>query len=116
MKFAATLTGFTLLASASGFRVAPPTRLPSRPKTSLNENFGLNLPNLNDTDEITPDLLLGEAKYKQWVGEIEDNSFLNRQYNVLERVREVCFVCCVLCVCVCADVAEDFVIPPLTIL
>ena len=89
MKFFATLTFASLLSSATAFRLAPPTRLPSRPKTSLNENFGLQLPNLNDTDEITPDLLLGEAKYKQWVGEIEDNSFLNRQYNVLERVREV---------------------------
>lgn len=88
MKYAATLTIASLL-RADAFRLAPPTRLPNRPRTSLSENFGLNLPNLNDTDEITPDLLLGEAKYKQWVGEIEDNSFLNRQYNILERVREV---------------------------
>jgi len=35
--------------------------------------------------------LLGEAKYKQWVGEVvnPDNSFVNRQYDVLGRVREL---------------------------
>ncbi|GMH81308.1 hypothetical protein TL16_g08887, partial [Triparma laevis f. inornata] len=71
----------------------PPTAFtatkPPSTSTRLNENFGLYLPNLNDTDDITPDLLKGEANYKQWVGSIEDDSFLNRQYDVLARIREL---------------------------
>jgi len=35
------------------------------------------------------DNISGEAKYKQWVGSVQDNSFLNRQYNLLGRVREL---------------------------
>jgi len=31
----------------------------------------------------------GEANYKQWIGTVQDNSFLNRQYNLLRRVREL---------------------------
>ena len=29
--------------------------------------------------ENTPDVILGEANYKQWVSTVNDNSFLNRQ-------------------------------------
>ncbi|GMH88999.1 hypothetical protein TrST_g1680 [Triparma strigata] len=83
MKFLLLLS--LLVSSASSFRLSPRPSL----STKLHEGFGLNIPNVNDAEEITPDLLLGEANYKQWVGSIEDNSFLNRQYDVLGRVREL---------------------------
>lgn len=53
---------------------------------SVRENFGFSF--AEDSADVT-NQLLGEANYKQWVGEIQDNSFLNRQYNLLGRVREL---------------------------
>jgi len=53
----------------------------------LRENFGFDF--AESQVENTPAVILGEANYKQWVGTIQDNSFLNRQYNVLRRVREL---------------------------
>lgn len=53
---------------------------------SVRENFGFSF--AEDAGDVT-DQLLGEANYKQWVSEVQDNSFLNRQYNVLGRVREL---------------------------
>jgi len=53
---------------------------------SVRENFGFSF--AEDSADIT-DQLLGEANYKQWVGTIQDKSFLNRQYNLLRRVREL---------------------------
>jgi hypothetical protein len=53
----------------------------------LYENFGLDLG--VDSYSSTPPQLLGEANYKQFVTRIADNSFLNRQYNVVRRVREL---------------------------
>ncbi len=53
--------------------VAPPTVS----TTKLNENFGFDF--AEDQAENTPAVILGEANYKQWVGENIDNSFLNRQ-------------------------------------
>lgn len=55
--------------------------------TKLNENFGFSF--AEDQAENTPSVILGEANYKQWVGENIDNSFLNRQYDVIRRVREL---------------------------
>lgn len=55
--------------------------------TKLNENFGFKF--AEDQAENTPAVILGEANYKQWVGENIDNSFLNRQYDVVRRVREL---------------------------
>jgi hypothetical protein len=43
----------------------------------LQESFGFDF--AEDMVENTPAPILGEANYKQWVGEITDNSFLNRQ-------------------------------------
>mmetsp|Transcript_48559 Transcript_48559/g.90110 ORF Transcript_48559/g.90110 Transcript_48559/m.90110 type:complete len:232 (-) Transcript_48559:231-926(-) len=53
------------------------------------ENFGFSF--AEDQAENTPSVILGEDRYKQWVGEVvdPDNSFLNRQYNVIRRVREL---------------------------
>lgn len=63
-------------------------RLPSSriSKTLVMESFGFDF--AEDQAENTDPLILGEAKYKQWVGEIDDNSFLNRQYNIIRRVNE----------------------------
>jgi len=53
------------------------------------ENFGFDFAE-NSYFNTGPDgQLLGEARYKTWVGSVNENSFLNRQYNVLGRVREV---------------------------
>lgn len=46
-------------------------------KTFVNENFGFDF--AEDQSEMTPDIILGEANLKQWVGTVNDNSFLNRQ-------------------------------------
>jgi len=54
---------------------------------SVQESFGFDF--AEDTLENTNPLIQGEANYKQWVGTIQDNSFLNRQYNLLRRVREL---------------------------
>merc|ERR1712071_509838 len=56
-------------------------------KTVVYENFGLDF--AEDQVENTPDIILGEANLKQWVGTVNDNSFLNRQYNIIGRVREI---------------------------
>lgn len=46
-------------------------------KTVVYENFGLDF--AEDQAENTPEIILGEANLKQWVGTVNDNSFLNRQ-------------------------------------
>jgi hypothetical protein len=76
-----------LLASAlvTGAAFTPQSSV--RSTTKLNENFGFDF--AEDQAENTPSVILGEANYKQWVGENIDNSFLNRQYNVVKRVREL---------------------------
>merc|ERR1712071_114391 len=56
-------------------------------KTAVNENFGLDF--AEDQVENTPSIILGEANLKQWVTTVNDNSFLNRQYNIIGRVREL---------------------------
>lgn len=56
-------------------------------KTAVFENFGLDF--AEDQAENTPDIILGEANLKQWTGTVNENSFLNRQYNILGRVREL---------------------------
>lgn len=58
-----------------------------RTSTRVYENFGFDF--AEDQSENTPDIILGEANYKQWVSTVNDNSFLNRQYNVIGRVREL---------------------------
>lgn len=59
----------------------------NRPTVALKESFGFDF--AEDQVENTPAVILGEANYKQWVGEEIDNSFLNRQYDVVRRVREL---------------------------
>jgi len=85
----AALTCDLLAGSATAF--APSSSVVSKSRSAaidpLYENFGFSF--AEDQAENTPDVILGEANYKQWVGENIDNSFLNRQYNVLRRVREL---------------------------
>lgn len=84
----APVSNFLFLAVAAGSAsafVAPSTF--ARPATTLSESFGFDF--AEDSYKNTPDQLLGEANYKQWVNKIDANSFLNRQYNVVRRVREL---------------------------
>ena len=70
----------SLAASAAAFSPAgtASTRPTSAvPKTVAFESFGFDF--AEDQAENAPPQLLGEARYKQWVGEQNDNSFLNRQ-------------------------------------
>lgn len=73
------------LSAASAF--APQSQVSFQRDVSVQENFGFDF--AEDMAENTPAIILGEANYKQWVGENIDNSFLNRQYNVVRRVREL---------------------------
>mmetsp|Transcript_20917 Transcript_20917/g.60911 ORF Transcript_20917/g.60911 Transcript_20917/m.60911 type:complete len:231 (-) Transcript_20917:312-1004(-) len=84
------------VASASAFAPSTPVtqtaRVQTRPAqadTKVFENFGFDF--AEDQTENTASVILGEARYKQWVGEVvdPDNSFVNRQYNVIRRVREL---------------------------
>jgi hypothetical protein len=70
-----------LLVSAltSGAAFAPAAS--SKTTTALKENFGFDF--AEDMTENTPSVMLGEANYKQWVGEKTPNSFLNRQVSEL---------------------------------
>jgi len=72
--------------SARSTSSVAPQRRQSVADISVRENFGFSF--AEDSADIT-EQLLGEANYKQWVGEVGSNSFLNRQYNLLGRVREL---------------------------
>mmetsp|Transcript_20916 Transcript_20916/g.60910 ORF Transcript_20916/g.60910 Transcript_20916/m.60910 type:complete len:138 (-) Transcript_20916:144-557(-) len=74
------------VASASAFAPSTPVtqtaRVQTRPAqadTKVFENFGFDF--AEDQTENTASVILGEARYKQWVGEVvdPDNSFVNRQ-------------------------------------
>jgi hypothetical protein len=66
-----------VVATACAYVVPHTKILGGRPSTKLYENFGLDF--VADSYEATPDVLLGEANYKQWVNRIDENSFLNRK-------------------------------------
>mmetsp|Transcript_20046 Transcript_20046/g.30474 ORF Transcript_20046/g.30474 Transcript_20046/m.30474 type:complete len:215 (-) Transcript_20046:173-817(-) len=74
---------FLCISAVSAF--VPPSSRASN--IALRESFGFDF--ATDQVESTPEQLLGEANYKTWVGEINENAFLNRKYNVLRRVREL---------------------------
>eukprot|EP00978_Attheya_sp_CCMP212_P008941 scaffold21101_cov56-Attheya_sp.AAC.1 len=80
-----TLNALLMVTAVGAFAPAAPSFV--RQQTAVQENFGFDF--AEDSYENTPDFLLGEANYKQWVSKIEPNSFLNRQYNVVRRVREL---------------------------
>jgi hypothetical protein len=56
---------------------APAKSFATRRSTKLRESFGFDF--AEDTYKNQPDVLGGEATYKQWVNKIDDNSFLNRK-------------------------------------
>ncbi len=73
------LTSILLFISASsvlGFTPRATTPVAQK-NTALKESFGFSF--AEDQAENTPTELLGEANYKQYVGEVTENSFLNRQ-------------------------------------
>eukprot|EP00543_Licmophora_paradoxa_P011221 CAMPEP_0202457858 /NCGR_PEP_ID=MMETSP1360-20130828/15797_1 /ASSEMBLY_ACC=CAM_ASM_000848 /TAXON_ID=515479 /ORGANISM="Licmophora paradoxa, Strain CCMP2313" /LENGTH=218 /DNA_ID=CAMNT_0049078037 /DNA_START=6 /DNA_END=662 /DNA_ORIENTATION=+ len=74
-----------VLSVASGF--VAPGQVAIKSTTSLSESFGFDF--AEDSYENTPGIIRGEQNYKQWVNSIDDNSFLNRKYNVVRRVREL---------------------------
>jgi len=57
--------------------------------TRLYENFDIQMPNLGTAEENTPIALLGEKNVAKFINTVDDNSFKNRQYNILERTREL---------------------------
>ena len=78
----APLTDLLFLAMAGAAAAFAPAQI-ARPKTSLSEGFGFDF--AEDSYANTPDVLTGEANYKQWVKRVDENSFLNRK------------VCCIWC-------------------
>ena len=52
----------------------------ARTSTSLQETFGLGLG--EDTYENQPDLLKGEAEYKQYMNRVSEDNMLNRKVRV----------------------------------
>mmetsp|Transcript_10041 Transcript_10041/g.13266 ORF Transcript_10041/g.13266 Transcript_10041/m.13266 type:complete len:216 (-) Transcript_10041:75-722(-) len=73
------------MVSAASFGVAPQSAV--RTSTQLHEGFGLGLG--EDTYANQPDFLKGEGEYKEWVNTVNEDNMLNRQYNVIRRVREL---------------------------
>jgi hypothetical protein len=82
LKTMAPLTNFLVLATVGAAAAFAPAQV-ARPKSSLSESFGFDF--AEDSYANTPDVLTGEANYKQWVKRVDENSFLNRK---------VCFICC----------------------
>eukprot|EP00547_Thalassionema_nitzschioides_P005880 CAMPEP_0194199252 /NCGR_PEP_ID=MMETSP0156-20130528/334_1 /TAXON_ID=33649 /ORGANISM="Thalassionema nitzschioides, Strain L26-B" /LENGTH=215 /DNA_ID=CAMNT_0038924123 /DNA_START=36 /DNA_END=683 /DNA_ORIENTATION=+ len=74
----------SIISVTAAFVVRPET---VRPSTAVKENFGFDF--AEDSYANTPDTILGERNYKNWVQKVNDNSFLNRRYNALRRVREL---------------------------
>jgi|EP00544_Gedaniella_sp_CCMP2646_P014087 hypothetical protein len=83
----APLTNYLILATVGVTAAFSPAHVASRPSTRLSESFGFDF--AEDSYANTPDVLLGEANYKQWVKRVDENSFLNRKYNAIRRVREL---------------------------
>jgi len=81
------LTSLLLLSAISSAAAFAPQSTVSSSATALRESFGFDF--AEDQAENTPAVILGEANYKQWVDENVENSFLNRQYNVVGRAREL---------------------------
>lgn len=77
-----------LISATSVFAFTPRATTPVQKNTALKESFGFSF--AEDQAENTPLELLGEANYKQYVGEVTENSFLNRQVR-LKMPREAVF-------------------------
>lgn len=68
---------YSLFATLASAYVVVPKTTSTRPATQLHETFGLGIG--EDTYENQPDLLRGEANYKQWVNRVNENNMLNRK-------------------------------------
>ena len=81
------LSSFLLLIAATnsvlGFTPTSQVNFNTKSSTVLKESFGFSF--AEDQAENTPAVILGEANYKQWVGENIENSFLNRQVRITLR-------------------------------
>jgi hypothetical protein len=77
-----------LLAISAGLASAfTPSSYGVRPSTSLQESFGLGLG--EDTYENQPDLLKGEAEYKQYMNRVNEDNMLNRKVCTLESLQSL---------------------------
>ncbi len=67
-----------LVAATAGLANAfAPAGVTGRPSIQLHESFGLGVG--EDTYKNQPDLLKGEAEYKQYVNRINEDNMLNRK-------------------------------------
>lgn len=96
-KTMAPLTNYLILATVGVTAAFSPAHVASRPSTRLSESFGFDF--AEDSYANTPDVLLGEANYKQWVKRVDENSFLNRK---------VCFECELYHIFVTAVISQSF--------
>ena len=77
---------FMLVAiTASVASAFAPAQFSARQATQLHETFGLGLG--EDTYENQPDLLKGEAEYKQYMNSVKEDNMLNRKVSDLCLVR-----------------------------
>ena len=70
-------TAYVPQASFGGARLGVKVPRQSVGNVIVNENFGFGF--AEDQSANTPEVILGEERLKQWVGTVNDNSFLNRQ-------------------------------------
>jgi hypothetical protein len=66
-----------VIAAVSAFTVQPSAVVIRPSTTALPESFGFDF--AEDSYENTPEVILGEANYKQWINKVDKNAFLNRQ-------------------------------------
>jgi hypothetical protein len=71
------LAVFCLLAGAAVSFSSVSQTAPTRRSTQLRESFGLDF--AEDTYKNQPDMLKGEAEYKQFVNKYSENNMLNRK-------------------------------------
>jgi hypothetical protein len=57
-----------------------PSASGARQATQLHESFGLGLG--EDTYENQPDLLKGEAEYKQYMNQVKEDNMINRKVGI----------------------------------
>jgi hypothetical protein len=82
-----------VVAAVSAFTVQP-SAVVVRPSTALPESFGFDF--AEDSYENTPEVILGEANYKQWINKVDKNAFLNRQVRKILFCRKSVSRTCVL--------------------
>jgi len=82
------VSGYVSPSSFTGSRaVRSAPAAPNRVNTQVFENFGLDF--AEDAGVNTDPAILGEMRFKQLAGTFNKNSFVNRQYDILRRVREL---------------------------